>query len=84
MAPATDWSPVQRTPTGCVYCNITPLLLAAWLPARQVTSCLQNVRAPKRDTTGRKSAVQSCVARSECVGWQAKGERMLSVCVCVC
>ena len=27
-------------------CNITPLLLAAWLPARLVTLCFQNVRAP--------------------------------------
>jgi len=40
------------------YCNITPMLLAAWLPARLVTPCFQNVRASKRDMTGGK--VQSC------------------------
>ena len=37
-----------------VYCNITPLLLAAWLPARLVMPCFQNVRASKRDMTGGK------------------------------
>jgi hypothetical protein len=57
------------------YCNRTTLLLAAWLPARLVTSCLQNAHALKRDKTGKKRVEQSWGNRSSvCV--QVTGERM--------
>ena len=45
----------REEPTdGNEYCNITPLFLAAWLPARLVTPCFQNVRTSKRDMTAGK------------------------------
>ena len=57
---------VTLTCTFCVYlfrfwyCNITPLLLAAWLPARLVTSCFQNVRAPNEIWREEKCSALLC------------------------
>ena len=65
------------------YCNITPLLLAAWLPARLVTPCFQNVRATKRDMTAGKVQSSAVLCGDKQVCGLASERRAMTVCVCI-
>ena len=61
---------------------MTLLLLAAWLPARLVTSCLQNARAPKPDKTGKKGQ-GSLVEMGVVCACKRPENKCGIVCVCI-
>jgi len=67
------------------YCNMKLLLLTAWIPAKVVTSCLQNPLAMQRDRTEKRTGRGVVSEREQCASasdWRTKSSQFASVIQC--